>query len=103
MKNRRTPTKITLDAYAASHCAAREMKETGELPRRVKVRSSQYLNTADLINMVVERLRTDHCELLAFETLNRLVHRVRSVIHQRIFRRVLTQLGKRKCTGWMTC
>ena len=45
MKNRRTPTKITQDAfYAASHRAVREMKEAGELPRRVKVRSSQYLN-----------------------------------------------------------
>ena len=44
MKNRRTPTKITLDAYAASHRAVRERKETGELPRRVKVRSSPYLN-----------------------------------------------------------
>ena len=44
MKNRRTPTKITLDSYAASHRAVREVKETGELPRRVKVRSSQYLN-----------------------------------------------------------
>jgi transposase-like protein len=40
IKNRRTPTKITLDAYAASHRAVREMKETCELPRRVKVRSS---------------------------------------------------------------
>jgi len=30
MKNRRTPTKITLDAYAASHRAVREMKEVGE-------------------------------------------------------------------------
>jgi len=29
MKNRRTPTKITQDAYAASHRAVREMKETG--------------------------------------------------------------------------
>ena len=36
MKNRRTPAKITLDAYAASHRAVREMKETGELPRRVR-------------------------------------------------------------------
>ena len=44
IKNRRTPTKITLDAYAASHRAVREMKEAGELPRRVRVRSSQYLN-----------------------------------------------------------
>ena len=44
MKNRRTPTKITLDGYAASHRAVREMKETGELPSRARVRSSQYLN-----------------------------------------------------------
>ena len=29
--------------YAASHRAVREMKNDGELPRRVKVRSSQYL------------------------------------------------------------
>jgi transposase-like protein len=50
MKNTRVPTKVTLDAYAASHRAVREMQEMqemqeeGELPRRVKVRSSQYLN-----------------------------------------------------------
>jgi transposase-like protein len=44
MKNTRIPTKITLDAYAASHRSVREMKQTGEVPRRVKVRSSQYLN-----------------------------------------------------------
>jgi transposase-like protein len=44
MKNTRTPTKITLDAYAASQRTVREMKEDGELPCRVKVRSSQYLN-----------------------------------------------------------
>ena len=37
MKNTRKPTKITLDAYAASHRAVREMKEMGELPQRVKV------------------------------------------------------------------
>ena len=41
MKNRHILTKITLDAYAASHRTVREMKGTGELPRRVKVRSSQ--------------------------------------------------------------
>jgi len=44
MKNTRTPTKITLDAYAASHRAVREMKENGELSQGVRVRSSQYLN-----------------------------------------------------------
>ena len=30
MKKTRKPTKITLDAYAASHRAVREMKEDGE-------------------------------------------------------------------------
>jgi transposase-like protein len=33
-----------LTPYAASHREVREMKEVGELPPRVKVRSSQYLN-----------------------------------------------------------
>jgi transposase-like protein len=44
VKNTRVPTKITLDAYAASHRAIREMKADRELPPRVQVRSSQYLN-----------------------------------------------------------
>ena len=39
MKNQRVPTKITLDAYAASHRAVAELKQSGELPKRVKVRS----------------------------------------------------------------
>src|SRR5215468_3931631 len=44
MKNTRKPAEITLDAYAASHRAMLEIREDGELPQRVKVRSSQYLN-----------------------------------------------------------
>jgi transposase-like protein len=44
MKNQRVPTKITLDAYAASHCAVADLKESGELPRHVQVRTSKYLN-----------------------------------------------------------
>ena len=43
-----------LDACAASHRAVREMKETGELPRRVKVRSSQYLN--NLVEIVFTQM-----------------------------------------------
>jgi transposase-like protein len=42
-KGQRTPTKITLDAYAASHRAVTDLKENGELPKRVLVRS-KYLN-----------------------------------------------------------
>jgi transposase-like protein len=65
MKNRRTPTKITLDAYAASHRAVREMKETGELPRRVRVRSSQYLN--NLIEQDHRRVKQRIRPMLGFK------------------------------------
>ena len=44
MSQQRTPTKITLDAYAASHRAVADLKASGELPQRVLVRSSKYLN-----------------------------------------------------------
>ncbi len=44
MKGQRVPAKITLDAYAASHRAVAELKDSGELPKRVIVRSSKYLN-----------------------------------------------------------
>ncbi len=44
MKGQRIPTKITLDAYAASHRAVSDLQEKGELPQRVLVRTSKYLN-----------------------------------------------------------
>ena len=44
MKSQRIPTKITLDAYAASHRAVADLKQSGELPKRVRVRTSKYLN-----------------------------------------------------------
>jgi transposase-like protein len=40
----RPPVTITLDGYAASHRAVREMKADGLLPEDTKVRSSKYLN-----------------------------------------------------------
>ena len=44
MKGQRVPAKVTLDAYAASHRAVADLKRDGELPKRVVVRSSKYLN-----------------------------------------------------------
>jgi transposase-like protein len=38
------PRVITLDGYAASHRAVAQLKAVGTLPRRVRIRSSQYLN-----------------------------------------------------------
>ncbi len=44
MKNNGAPRIITLDGYAASHRAIAELKAEGRMPRRVRVRSSKYLN-----------------------------------------------------------
>src|SRR6201984_1052038 len=40
----RCPQTITLDGYAASHRAVRELKAAGSLPANTKLRSSKYLN-----------------------------------------------------------
>jgi transposase-like protein len=44
MRHNGTPRVITLDAYAASHRAVRELKAEGSLPLRVRIRSNKYLN-----------------------------------------------------------
>ncbi len=41
---RRPPATITLDGYAASHRAVRELQQQGRLPTLTKLRSSKYLN-----------------------------------------------------------
>ena len=43
IKGQRVLAKV-LDAYAASHRAVADLKGDGELPKRVVVRSSKYLN-----------------------------------------------------------
>jgi transposase-like protein len=53
MKGQRTPNRITLDAYAASHRAVADLKENGELPKRVLLRSSKYFNN----RRIKQRLR----------------------------------------------
>jgi transposase-like protein len=42
--HQRCPRTITLDGYAASHRAVRELKADGSLPANTKLRSSNYLN-----------------------------------------------------------
>jgi len=44
IKHQGRPRTITLDGYAASHRAVREMKADGSLPEDTKLRSSKYLN-----------------------------------------------------------
>jgi transposase-like protein len=44
MNRNGVPRVITLDAYAASHRAINDLKTEGKMPKRVRVRSSKYLN-----------------------------------------------------------
>ena len=55
-----TPRVITLDTYAASHRAVRELKSEGHLPRRVRLRSCKYLN-----NIVEQDHRRSRCNARA--------------------------------------
>jgi transposase-like protein len=59
MENQRVPTKVTLDAYAASHRAVAELKKNGELPKRVRTRTSKYLNNGS--NRTTDGLWCNSC------------------------------------------
>ena len=44
MKHNGAPRVITIDAYWASHRAVQELKTDGKMPKRVRIRSSTFLN-----------------------------------------------------------
>jgi transposase-like protein len=75
MKGQRVPAKITLDAYAASHRAVADLKKDSELPKRVKIRISKYLNN------IVEQ---DH---------RRIKHRLRPMLGLKSFRTASVVIG----------
>ena len=60
-----TPRVITLDAYAAAHRAVQELKSEGRLPRRVRVRSSKYLN--NMIEQDHRRIKQRTKAMLGFK------------------------------------
>jgi len=63
----RTPHTITLDGYAASHRAVREMRTDGLLPKRTKLRSSRYLN--NLIEQDHRGIKSRTRPMLGFKNL----------------------------------
>ncbi|MGF6696973.1 transposase-like protein [Paraburkholderia sp. MM5496-R1] len=61
------PETITLDGYAASHRAVREMKADGLLPEDTKIRSSKYLN--NLIEQGHRNIKSRTNVMLGFQTI----------------------------------
>lgn len=66
MNGQRVPAKVTLDAHAASHRALTDLKEDGELPKRVRVRRSKYLN--NLIEQYHRRIKQRFRPMLGLKT-----------------------------------
>jgi transposase-like protein len=97
MKKTRKPTKITLDAYAASHRAVREMKEAGELSRKVRVRSSQYLN--NLIERDHRRVKQRIRPMLGFKRFDNAAVTISGIeLAEKIKKGQFKGLGGRKAT-----
>jgi transposase-like protein len=63
--HQRPPQTITLDGYAASHRAVRELKADGSLPPDTKQRSSRYLN--DLIEQDHRSVKQHIAVMLGFK------------------------------------
>ena len=57
------------------------------------------VNPADLINAAVEQLRVEQCELPSFSTLDRMVKRVRAVVHRHVFTQVMRNLSHGRCSA----
>lgn len=87
----------TLYRYHAAIRAHLEIKSDGKYIRHVAAKAIyeavQIMDTpADLINVAIETLVKEHCELPAFRTLDLLATRVRKLVNGRFFRTVLDRL-----------
>jgi hypothetical protein len=77
----------------------RHSRETRRSAVRTVFEAAQAIvNPADLINVAVEQLRLAQCELASFPTLGRMVNRVRTVVHRRMFAQVLRKLSPEDVT-----
>ena len=92
----RPPHTITLDGYVASHRAVREMREDGLLPKRMKLRSSKYLN--NLIEQDHRGIKSRTRPMLGFKSFASAANAIAGVellrrIHKRQF--ALSRLRRR--------
>lgn len=72
----------------------RHSRESRKIAVRAVFEAAQVVvNPADLINVAVEQLRLEQCELPNFSTLDRMVNRVRAVVHRHVFAEVLRKLN----------
>jgi TnpA family transposase len=85
--------------YYATIRAHLEVNSHGTHVRHVAVQAmhtaAQVMNhPADLINVSIEILLKEHCELPAFSTLDRIARRVRTLVNRGIYQRIFTRLAE---------
>jgi len=101
----RLPPTITLDGYAASH-RVRELRDDGILPKRLKLRSSKYLN--NLIEQDHRGIKSRTRPMLGFKSFASAANVIAAIellrrIHKRQF--ALSKLRRKNQTApvlWMT-
>ncbi len=72
----------------------RHSREARKIAVRTVFDAAQVIvNPADLINVAVEHLRADQCELPSFSTLDRMVNRIRTVVHRHVFSQAMRKLS----------
>jgi hypothetical protein len=96
-------TPRTMYRYHALIRAQLEINGEGKHIRHVAAKAMhtavQVMDTpADLINVAIETLVKEHCELPAFRTLDLLATRIRKFVNGRIFRTVLSRLTEAEQT-----
>ncbi|WP_434667545.1 IS6 family transposase [Paraburkholderia sp. A3BS-1L] len=96
------PKTITLDGYAASHRAVREMKEDGLLPEDTKVRSSKYLN--NLIEQDHRNIKSRTNVMLGFKRFRSATITLAGVeLMQRTWRSSVSRISMRLRSGMRSC
>ncbi len=103
---RRAPKTITLDGYAASHRAVRELKAEGLLPVDTKLRSSKYLN--NLIEQDHRSVKQRIAVMLGFKRFRcaattiagiELMHRILPAHHYSAGRALVVAVRVERCLG----
>src|SRR5215467_14644357 len=90
------PGVITLDGYAASHRAIRELKSTGHMHRRVRVRSSKYLN--NVVEQDHRRLKQRIRPMLGFKRFETAAMTIRGIELAEKIKKAQFQIGKHLIT-----
>src|SRR5437899_2999363 len=92
MRHNGTPRVITLDGYAASHRAVRELKSAGSMPRRVRIRPNKYLN--NVVQQDHRRVKQRILPMLGFQRFDTATITIRGIELAEKIKKAQFKVGK---------